>query len=441
MDVSSKLPSVRSLALPLVTLTLATACSLVTRDYSSGEIGGAGGEPAGGTTSSVDGQGGLSQWAGEDARASLGGDFAGGSDGSPQPTGGSPENLGGAAAGGAGVDESGAGESGAGGAGTGLAGAAGDGNARDCTHDDQCPALGACSVGRCTPDGACAQRLLPEGESCEDKSFCNGDESCDGKGSCRVGAARCSAPTICNETERRCVGCIAATDCPSETPYCSSAGQCVCKADSDCGIAAECHTRRCDVALGTCVTENVSDGTPVGQQTAGDCQARRCEGGVATVVPDDTDVPSDPGGGCMRPACLNGAPTSVPRAASTLCGSAASECSAADTCDGSGHCLPNDLPAGTIVRAASSSNCFQRTCGAQGKVQETALDAVCPGLFGTGHCLGSSPPGLCVECTDATVVADCGGPETGCNAGKCYATCDCQQDQACSRNYGKLCQR
>lgn len=304
----------------------------------------------------------------------------------------------------------------------------GAGECVECIQDAQCEADDICSAGDCTAEGTCAQQFRGVGESCDDGIFCNGDETCDGQGVCRPGNVRCQDPTVCDEDVRACVRCVSSSDCPAQTPVCSDESRCICTSDEHCAVADECRVGRCNLADGTCTTELRDSGTP--------------------------------------------------------CGSGATECSLQDTCNGAGACLPNHVAVGTIVHAASSSDCRQRTCDGLGTALETLVDEACDdGIFctgsesctaggicqstgdpcvaprpfcvntkcgecnadaqcaglkgaGTGRCLGGS----CYECTDATVATDCGGQETGCSGGRCQVTCNCSEE-ACDRQYTVLCRR
>src|SRR5689334_7284888 len=56
-----------------------------------------------------------------------------------------------------------------------------------------------------------------------------------------------------------------------------SGGGMPCMTPSDCPDPGnECVTRTC--AMGTCGQQNLADGTPIAQQTAGDCKSKQCDG-------------------------------------------------------------------------------------------------------------------------------------------------------------------
>src|SRR5262249_43732273 len=66
-----------------------------------------------------------------------------------------------------------------------------------------------------------------------------------------------------------------------------------CSSTIACPDPGPCATVACDAAVGTCIVTPLSDGTPPPgvTQKAGDCNVNVCVGGVATDVPDDSDVP------------------------------------------------------------------------------------------------------------------------------------------------------
>jgi hypothetical protein len=106
----------------------------------------------------------------------------------------------------------------------------------------------------CPPDGdpctievncgsGCESRSGPDGVSCSDGLFCNGDEMCGG-GVCQPGGARCVGE-LCDEGGDRCVNCGALGEvcCPGREVDNTSISLCCgadpgtvqqCCADSDC---------------------------------------------------------------------------------------------------------------------------------------------------------------------------------------------------------------
>jgi hypothetical protein len=175
-----------------------------------------------------------------------------------------------------------------------------------------------------------------------------------------------------------------------------------CTRDEQCPIGGECVVGVCvggqcqvqprdlgaacgDALDDACTDADTCDGTGICQPnheargTAilapnGDCQITQCDGqGQPETLPDNNDVPADPGTGCSQPACLAGVPISVPRDRGTGCESGG-------LCDGDGNCVE---------------------------------------CLGDDDCVTPRPfcnAGLCVECTDASQCAD---PAVDCRIAAC----------------------
>ncbi|MDC0672384.1 hypothetical protein [Nannocystis radixulma] len=87
-----------------------------------------------------------------------------------------------------------------------------------------------------------------------------------------------------------------------------------CFVPSDCEFLVsvpECRAvAGCDPS--GCVFEDMPEGTPVSEQTAGDCKQFQCDGfGSLQLVDDDTDIEDD-GVECTLDACEGGAPVHIP---------------------------------------------------------------------------------------------------------------------------------
>lgn len=131
-----------------------------------------------------------------------------------------------------------------------------------------------------------------------------------------------------------CVECIFATDCP--------------------GSDTECSQRTC--TGGVCGENFEPFGTPLTEQTPGDCQLAVCDGaGGTTSVPDDLDLPDD-GLQCTEDVCVGGVPSFPPLPTGAPC----TEGNGA-VCDGLGGCVEcnvaSDCP-------GTDTECSQRTCAA-----------------------------------------------------------------------------
>jgi hypothetical protein len=111
------------------------------------------------------------------------------------------------------------------------------------------------------------------------------------------------------------------------------AGRVACVSLNDCREAAsECRRRTC--TAGRCGIEEVPEGTPTTDQTAGDCMRSVCDGmGNAVLVVDDTDVPGDHAE-CVAGTCTAGKPSSTPSMPGTACAM-----NGGAVCDGMGDCV------------------------------------------------------------------------------------------------------
>jgi hypothetical protein len=186
--------------------------------------------------------------------------------------------------------------------------------------------------------------------------------------------------------------------------------------------------------------DNTAPGTPLSQQTAGDCQEQQCDGmGGVTGAADDGDLPDD-GQECTIDSCAAGAPAHTPVAEGTGCSQG-----------GGAHCNA----AGDCVECITGAHCTSQVCTAQYQCAAPACDDLvqnggetdvdCGGMMcgpcatgqgcaGDGDCIG----GLCAgttcaaTCTDtvqnnAETDVDCGGPSCGpCGVGQvCLSSGDC----------------
>ena len=115
-----------------------------------------------------------------------------------------------------------------------------------CTFDEDCDDGNVCTIDTCTARGFCAYENAPNGTSCPDDLFCNGEETCqggvclslapvdcdDGIGCttdvCDVGLDECvSTPSACNDDGTCDYPCETATNCPGDCTGCA------CKVDLD----------------------------------------------------------------------------------------------------------------------------------------------------------------------------------------------------------------
>lgn len=233
---------------------------------------------------------------------------------------------------------------------------------------------------------------------------------------------------------------VASDGADASAPGCSATAPCGCNSDADCPALGTCSAGVCG-AGSVCAQRPVDFGVPV-DSPLGDCRTRRCDGkGGVEEIADDDDLPADPGGGCWRPTCSAGELTQTPRPAGVACGEGATECSDVDRCDGAGACAPHHL-VGSVIRAATASDCRARICDASGRAVETPTAAACDdGQYCTGTescssdgaCTSSGNPcpsgnagcaDACNEAADSCTANDlrgssCGGSNRCDGAGAC----------------------
>lgn len=248
----------------------------------------------------------------------------------------------------------------------------------------------------CQPGGACANGAPPceghdIGASCADSCdealrACSAPDAvrteclggigiglCDGEGECRecLGDGDCVSPgrPFC-EAPGLCVQCRGPDDCSGDTPICID-GACGCDSSDDCPARGECAIGACEGSV--CGTAPVPRGLVLASQVAFDCRVRQCDGsGGIEEVADDSDVPPDPGGGCVLPACRDGQVEEAPRPAGVACGESATACSDVDRCDGDGVCALNHFPNGRACDdgryCTNTDRCSNGVCAGSGTV-------------------------------------------------------------------------
>ncbi|UQA56079.1 hypothetical protein [Polyangium aurulentum] len=173
---------------------------------------------------------------------------------------------------------------------------------------------------------------------------------------------------------------------------CNANGKCAgCTTSDQCGTGSECAPWACNA--GVCELTFTNPGTPISQQTPGDCLRVQCTGtGEEQTVADDLDVPVEP---CYDGMCSNGTPSTTPSKKDTKC-----DVNGGKSCDGLGNC----------VECTGNDD-----CGAD-------PFTFCDPKYGTCHsCIDGVKNG------DETDI-DCGGYNcTDCNQGKgCEAPTDCK---------------
>jgi len=130
-----------------------------------------------------------------------------------------------------------------------------------------------------------------------------------------------------------------------------------CFVPSDCpGEDTECRTRTCGLDS-LCGFDFAGPGTPLSQQTAGDCEVSQCDGvGEIEVVPAD-DPPSDDNE-CSIDSCDGTTPDFPPEEIDTPCNQ-----DGGAFCDGEGACVECNDDLQCSVGVCIDSLCQDPTCG------------------------------------------------------------------------------
>jgi cysteine-rich repeat protein len=305
-----------------------------------------------------------------------------------------------------------------------------------------------------TLDGDCCSAnctFEPEGSSCEDGEFCNGEEVCDGAGTCLSGE-----PVDCDDGVGCTVdSCDEAADACANAPddglcddgeFCNGAETCDLLNDCelgdpvDCSDGVGCTDDSCDEVSDECVNDPNDANCPDdgmfcnGMEfcdAANDCSSMGdpCPGG--TVCNEDTETCDaepgcgdgvvDPGEDCddgntLDGDCCSADCTFEPEGSSCDDGEF---CNGEEVCDGAGTCLEGDP-----VDCSDGIDCTVDACNEIEDVCEnTPNDNLCPddGMFCTGQevcdafagCVSTGDPclpdGVCNEDTDTCeAAADCG---------------------------------
>jgi hypothetical protein len=231
--------------------------------------------------------------------------------------------------------------------------------------------VGTCQTEDC---GACC--LEPD-DPCTDN-----DECCSGvcvDGFCAGGPVRNDDP--CDEDEDCASGACCGSVCVDPAVFDDDPQNCGSCGNICSGLTTECEWPIC--VAGGCGTGYAGEGTPLADQTAGDCLTDVCDGaGGFTTILDDFDVPADDGSGCLQPACLEGSPTTQPRSAGAPCETG--------VCDGDGTC----------VECIDGSTCASEVC-LENYIccVVLPLEEFCAGQCGTvtGDCQTEECPCACAD--------------------------------------------
>lgn len=288
--------------------------------------------------------------------------------------------------------------------------AAHDSSSSDATHDANDPSCTGCRIdGVCFEDGAANPESsgceicdraksqtawsARDGDSCDDGAYCTVNDACVGRicmgtpRNCSDGVD-CTGEESCNEAEDRCD--LGEVDCP-DAELCDPVHDTCVVSCSDCTIDQVCIAdgatalgnvcRICDVSRSR-TSYSDDDGASCGS-AATECSAQdSCMGGVC------------------RPNHVS---------AGENCGSVATACSAQDTCDGSGNCQANHRDNGYACSVADACNAAD-TCNGSGVCKDK------------GHAPVGTP---CVADNDPMTPDQCNA------VGTCVATASYCSQHAC----------
>ncbi len=156
---------------------------------------------------------------------------------------------------------------------------------RLCGNDAECDVGNPCIAYACVA-GECVGKPAPEGTSCEDDVFCNGEQTCR-NGLC-MGSIQCGDLQHCDEVNDRCLECIS---------------------HEECDDGNVCTTDECDAAF-TC--RHVNNTLPCDNDdlctTNDECSDGLCRDGPPRICDDEnlcTDDGCDPQLGCQFNNNLN----------------------------------------------------------------------------------------------------------------------------------------
>jgi len=286
----------------------------------------------------------------------------------------------------------------------------GSGSCGACNGPSQCPNQGSiCETATCISQ-TCGIDPLPSGTQAPAASQTDGDCAvlvCDGMGSTTANASPGDTPEDNNDcTQDQCSG-----NMPSHTPYpagtsCGSSG--ACDGAGMCNQATKANGASC-ANPGECASGHCADGVCCASACNGTCEA--CAGPLATA----------PVGQC-GPISAGEDP--------------GLECSASQTCDGSGSCgficgQKPQAPGGSCPAACTggcAGDVCQVDCNGPSSCENDTV--TCPeGWACEVQCGGaSSCNGVAVECPsryacEVLCTGDCDGLQLQCDTGACELFC------------------
>lgn len=245
-----------------------------------------------------------------------------------------------------------------------------------------------------------------------DNNICTADECSNGTPTHikEPAGTSCGTNMVCTD-QGVCAGCVTAGDCPG--------------VDGECGVRT-CNQNQCGFVF-------TPEGTPVSQQSAGDCKVNQCngQGGVVPAV-DDSDLPVDQKP-CTDDVCTNGAPSNPPSATGTACGGT-------QMCDGQGNCVACNNPSDCFGEdtVCQTRTCANHECGFNYVASGTTVSDPVVGDCMSNQCDGNGTIISAAQLDD--LPADDGNQ---CTTEQCTANGPIhppvQQGTSCNDNNGSVC--
>ncbi len=310
----------------------------------------------------------------------------------------------------------------------------GDKTGNDCTLPDTCNASGVCAPNNmaagtiaptfcadnnpCTADqcngtGGCQHPLLPSGTLCGSivGNDCSLPDRCNTTGQCLTNdmAAGTIAPTLCNDGNP-CTRDLCNGSGGCQNPFSAPGALCGDMRSDDCNGPDQCN------GTGTCLANNTPQAT-IAPTLCGDgnpCTADQCNGA----------------GGCQHPLQPVG----------FFCGSTlGNDCTLPDTCNSTGACLPNNMPAGMIAPTLcyDGNGCTRDVCDGSGGCmhppEPTTMRCDDGDACGPDSCDGAGNfSETASTCGDG--IANCGEQCDRNDHGSCGATAGCTASCTCCPN-------
>ncbi len=284
----------------------------------------------------------------------------------------------------------------------------------------------------------------------------------DANGNGTIDSCECSSDVECNDnrtcTTDTCSLALSRCEFAINPGFCLIGGQCVAEGASnpfnECQacLTAVANTRWTNEPDDTLCTEDGVFCTGVERCVVGMCRSPGdpCAGDPVFYTCDENrdrcvncliNADCDDANECTDDVCVDDACLNVPRPAGTFCGdNGATDCTAPDTCDGAGACLPNHAPDGAACTddglfCTGLEQCADGQCESLGDPCE-ALDLFCDEFGGEcvmldADCNANGRPdfldirdGVSLDCNENLVPDECELTVNDCNSNGIPDDCD-----------------